>query len=87
MTPPRAGIGAGGTRSQGVGEQPIELRVVAGQPTDEELAAVTAVLHAAVREQAAVPELPTVENGVRWQRGHSFLRAPVVPGPGAWRSF
>ena len=68
-------------------EQPIELRVVRGRPTDEELAAVTAVLHAALREQAATPELPTVANGRHWQLAHSFLRSPVVPGPGAWRSF
>ncbi|MFC0682034.1 acyl-CoA carboxylase subunit epsilon [Lysobacter korlensis] len=68
-------------------EPPIDLRVVAGQPTDEELAAVTAVLHLAVREHAAAPEERAVPDGRHWQRAFGMLRSPVVPGRGAWRSF
>ena len=76
-----------GSAGEAAAEQPIDVRVVAGQPTVEELAAVTAVLHAAVREQAAAPEAPAAGNGRHWQLAHGFLRSPVVPGPGAWRSF
>ncbi len=65
----------------------LDLRVVAGRPTDEELAAVTAVLHVAVAEQAAIPEPLTVPDGRHWQRANGFLRGPLAPGPGEWRSF
>ena len=68
-------------------EQVLDLRVVNGQPTDEELAAVTAVLHAAVAEHAAAPEPLVVADGRHWQRANGFLRGPLVPGPGEWRSF
>jgi Acyl-CoA carboxylase epsilon subunit len=82
VTPPETGAGEPDGAAQ-----PIELRVVAGRPTDEELAAVTAVLSAAVQEQAARDEPQELPNGRHWQRADGFLRAPVVPGPGAWRSF
>ena len=65
----------------------LDLRVVAGSPTLEELAAVTAVLHAAVAEQGTIPEPLEVQDGRHWQRANGFLRGPVAPGPGAWRSF
>ncbi len=81
----RGGAGAGAPA--GATGEPIELRVTAGRPTDEELAAITAVLHEILREQASIPELPVVRDDRHWQRAHSFLRSPVVPGPGAWRSF
>ena len=65
----------------------LELRVVTGRPTDEELAAVAAVLTAAVAEQQARPEPLVVADGRSWQRSNGFLRRPITPGPGAWRSF
>ncbi len=68
-------------------EQVLDLRVTAGRPTDEELAAVTAVLHAAVAEQAGIPEPLVVPDGRHWQRANGFLRGPLVPGRGEWRSF
>jgi hypothetical protein len=68
-------------------EQVLDLRVNAGQPTDEELAAVTAVLHAAVAEQAATAEPLIAPDGRSWQRANGFLRGPLAPGPGSWRSF
>ena len=67
--------------------QPLDLRVVAGRPSDEELAAVTAVLHAAVAERSAVPESLVVPNGRHWQRVNGLLRTPLTPGPREWRSF
>ncbi len=68
-------------------EQALDVRVLGGRPSDVELAAVTAVLHAAVAERAATPEPLLVADGHRWQRANGFLRATVVPGRGAWRSF
>jgi hypothetical protein len=68
-------------------EQVLDLRVTGGRPTDEELAAVTAVLHAAVAEQAANPQPLVVPDGRHWQRANGFLRGPLRPGPREWRSF
>ena len=68
-------------------QQVLDLRVIGGQPTDAELAAVTAVLHAAVAEHAADDEPLNVPDGRHWQRANGLLRAPLTPGPGAWRSF
>ena len=65
----------------------LELRVRTGYPTVEELAAVTAVLHAAVAEQAAIPEPLAVSDSRSWQRANGFLRDTIVPRRGAWRSF
>jgi hypothetical protein len=76
-----------GETDTGADAQVLDLRVVTGRPTDEELAAVTAVLHAAVTEQAATPEPLAVPDGRHWQRANGFLRGPLVPGPGEWRSF
>lgn len=81
------GAGAVTGRPEAGAEPALEFRVVAGHPTDEELAAVTAVLHAAIREQAAIGEPFEVPEGRHWQQAYGFLRQPVVPGPGAWRAF
>ncbi|CAN5393958.1 hypothetical protein BH10ACT4_BH10ACT4_12910 [soil metagenome] len=63
-----------------------EFEVVAGAPTPEELAAVTAVITSMIEE---------LEDGQRaggprvsaWQRSQRSIRAPLNPGAGAWRSF
>ena len=68
-------------------EQAIDLRVLAGMPTDDELAAVTAVLHAAVQEQGANAEPLQVPDGRHWQRAGGLLRSELRPGPGEWRAF
>jgi hypothetical protein len=65
-----------------------QIRFVTRGATPEEIAAVTAVLTAAAAEQAAEAEAacPSVtQDG--WERSRRRLRSPVVPGPGAWRSF
>ena len=56
------------------------LRVVRGEPTAEELAALVAVVTAgaAVTAPAAAPP-PSL-----W--GRPVLRSPLHPGPGAWRA-
>ncbi len=58
------------------------LRVVKGNPTAEELAAVLAVLSAA-QGSATSPE-PSAPSG--WSAYWRSVRAPLVAGPGAWRS-
>ncbi len=60
------------------------MRVVAGSPTDEELAAAHSVIMAVLAEQAARgAELlePPVD---RWRAGARAMRGPLSPGPGAW---
>ena len=58
------------------------LRIVRGEPSDEELAALVAVLSA--RAAAAVPPEPDAPS--LWRDRAALLRKPVHPGPGAWRA-
>jgi hypothetical protein len=65
-------------------DEPL-LRVVAGQPTSEEVAALTVAL-SLVRSRAAAARAtgpPAATSG--WARRSGLLRAPLVRGPGAWR--
>ena len=62
------------------------IRVIAGSPTPEELAAVTAILAHALDEAAAELEQHSVPISA-WDRSRTALRAPLHPGPGAWRGF
>jgi hypothetical protein len=68
-----------------VTEERPPLRVVAGDPTAEEVAALTVAL-AVARERAA---WPAGDDGHRatagWARRRDMLRAPLDRGPGAWR--
>jgi hypothetical protein len=59
-----------------------DVRIVAGRPTEEELAAVTVVLVAAATraEPTSVPAL-----GSRW-RTSARPAVPGRPAPGAWRA-
>ncbi len=54
--------------------------VIKGNPSEEELAALVAVL--ALRSSAE-PEPPTASAG--WSAYWRSVRAPVQPGPEAWR--
>ncbi|MBF4617309.1 acyl-CoA carboxylase subunit epsilon [Clavibacter sp. VKM Ac-2873] len=61
------------------------FRVLGGAPTEEELAAATAVI-------AALAAQPSAEHPVRrapdaWQRSQRSVRGTLVPGPGRWRGF
>ena len=58
------------------------LRVVKGDPSPEELAALVAVL--AARSAAAPPPEPDAAVSP-WVRRQLNLRAPLHPGPGAWQ--
>jgi hypothetical protein len=58
------------------------LRIVRGEPSDEELAALVAVLAGRAAAPVATPsEAPSV-----WRDRAALLRRPVHPGPGAWRA-
>ncbi len=66
---------------------PLDLRFVAGSPSDEEVAAVAAVLTAAIEElaerggEASGPQRPGTS---AWSRSQRALRTPLQPGPGRW---
>jgi hypothetical protein len=60
------------------------LRVVAGQPTDEEAAALTVVLAAKLAARPAPGRAGRSAVG-GWAHRAQALRIPLTPGPGAWR--
>jgi len=64
-----------------------EFKVVAGNPTPEEVAVVLAVLNAAVRvnQQHNVGGHLSGTNST-WNRSAGLLRTPIMPGPGQWRA-
>jgi acyl-CoA carboxylase epsilon subunit len=61
------------------------LRVVRGQPTDEEAAALAVVLAAKLAARPAPGRAaPAAVGG--WADRERAMRVPLTPGPGAWRS-
>ena len=63
-------------------ERRAAFRVVRGEPTDEELAALTVVLSAV----AAPPADPPTRPRSAWNDPVARLRRPLPVGPGAWRT-
>lgn len=62
-----------------------DVRVVSGEPTPEELAAVIAVLQRQADEAAAAGRAEVVdEPRTGWQASARGLRRPLDHGPGAW---
>jgi hypothetical protein len=59
------------------------LRVVRGDATPEEVAALVAVLLARAAEAEAPGPARSVNND--WSDRSRLLRRPLSPGPGAWR--
>lgn len=76
------------TANQAETGQPAEpvLRVVAGAPTAEELAALTIVVAALRRERGKphAPKNPRIAGG--WRSYWHLVRSPMFPGVDAWRS-
>jgi hypothetical protein len=60
------------------------LRVLSGQPSAAELAAVTVLLLAAAGSAPAEPAPVPPSGG--WADPARRLRRPPAPGPGAWRA-
>jgi hypothetical protein len=66
-------------------QEPPLLRIVKGNPTPEEVAALVAVVSSmatAAAESAAQQKAPRPE----WSARHRMLRQPLRHGPGAWRA-
>ena len=66
---------------------PLDLRFVAGSPSDEEIAAVAAVLGAAIEElsaRSADSAGPRSSSDSAWSRSQRDLRTTLQPGPGRW---
>ena len=61
------------------------IRVISGNPTSSEVAAVTAVLASLEAEraaEAAAQEAPVAVSA--WQQSRRGLRTPITVGPGQW---
>ena len=61
------------------------LRVVRGDATPEEIAALVAVLMARSGSADGAALLPVRPAGGAWSDRSRLLRRPPHPGPGAWR--
>ena len=59
------------------------VRVIKGDPTEEELAALLMVLRGRASSAEALADT-TANNG--WSAYWRSLRAPIRPGPGVWRA-
>jgi hypothetical protein len=69
---------------------PVEgmlFSILAGNPTTEELAAVTAVMIALVEEAGSAENEDTTMVQNAWQRSQRPIREPISPAVGAWRGF
>ena len=64
--------------------QPPVFSVVRGHPDDAELAALVAVLQSRMREAGDRPSGQPSRSG--WSAYWRGVRAPLAPGPGAWRA-
>ena len=64
------------------------IRVVHGNPTDEEIAAVVTVLAAVSAAAQSRSSNDRRGDGVRggWTARERGVRAPLRPGPGGWRA-
>lgn len=64
-----------------------EIVVVAGSPSDAEIAATTAVVSGAIEELVAADEPEPFVHRSAWQLSQRGLRSQITPGPGRWRGF
>ena len=69
-----------GTAETPAAEQPL-FTVVKGEPTPEELAALTAVVLSLGSGGTAAPEKPSARHWIRRQQ----LQLAPKPGPGSWK--
>ncbi len=69
-----------GNGTAAAAEQPV-LAVVKGEPTAEELAALTAVVLSLGSAETAAPEKPAARHWIRRQQ----LQLAPRPGPGSWK--
>ena len=62
-----------------------DIRITGGQPSDEEIAALTAVLTAALDELAGDHRRRQRLTPTAWERSQRGVRTPLVPG--TWQAF
>lgn len=62
------------------------LKVVAGNPSAEELAAVIAILEAAQQEQKASAKSTKKPVASSWHRNSQQMRGNLQPGRGQWQA-
>jgi len=60
------------------------VRILAGSPTDDELAATQAVIAALLTEQSAFGAARVLPPVDPWSLAARQPRTPLYPGPGAW---
>jgi hypothetical protein len=82
-TRPRPGARPEPAKGGEDGVLPPLLRVVTGEPTAEELAALTVVV-AALSQQRRPRRRPTPMGG--WSSRADLVRPALQPGPGGWRA-
>ena len=69
-------------------EVPVpDLRILSKGAADDDVAAVTAVLHGALAELAAGLELEDGATVSAWGRSQRPIRGTITRGIGAWRGF
>ncbi len=69
-------------------EESIEtgIKVVAGNPTAAELAAVIAILQATHQEQVSTNKRQVKQSASSWNRNTTRFRNDLRPGVGQWRA-
>jgi len=69
-------------------QEPMDqaIKVVGGNPTAEELAAVIAILEAAHAEQVTNAKRQVRKPASSWNRNSGNLRGTLLPGFGQWRA-
>lgn len=65
---------------------PADIVVLTEGLSELEMAAVTAVLGEVIAE-ATSNTVEKIPDPSAWQRSQRIMRPPIVPDPGAWRSF
>jgi len=68
-------------------EHGVNVRILRGAATQEEIAAVTAVLSAALVEEASRAEAVSSEYPSAWEQSRRTMRSPLTAGAGQWRNF
>lgn len=80
-----SGNGSPETETAGSGNDRPLLRIVRGEPDAEELAALTAVVAGLAASGGGDADADSAQRS-RWADRGALVRAPLTPGPGAWRA-
>ena len=62
------------------------LKVVRGNPSAEELAALIAIVQSAVAEEQELGKREVTKPHSTWNKSHGQLRQNIIPGVGQWRA-